>query len=63
MKKTVVPSSVAVAAEKPVQGSESLRPVPVLDKASVAFHRALTEKQEHFSLKSAFERFKKRTAE
>lgn len=43
--------------------SARTRQVPPLDEASKAFHKGLTENQEHFSLKSAFERLKKRTGQ
>jgi hypothetical protein len=61
MKKVAPPTSFGAIAEKPVKESAYLRQVPQLDKASLDFHGGLTAKQEHFSLKSASERFKKRT--
>lgn len=37
------------------------RQVPLLNEASVAFHKGITDSQESFSLKSAAERLKKHT--
>lgn len=41
--------------------SARTRQVPLLSKASVAFHEGITKNQEYFSLKSAAQRLKKNT--
>lgn len=63
MQKFASRSSFGAVAEKPVRESVHTRQVPHLNEASVAFHGGITAKQEHFSLKSASARLKRRAGQ